>query len=183
MDSFYPKGIYDKQTAKWVSLNFFSNQNNEEKKENDDLNILKIGNNKIKLNLISNKKELPPDLIGAYRFGVTFNDIKYYPEKLREILSFKYANQDEINNFRIHSAIKKWQEKPGDTGSTKVQIAVLTEKILYLAEHFKKNKQDKHSFRGFIILINRRRKLLKYLKKNDVASYFKVIKELNLSEI
>ena len=76
--------------------------------------------------------------------------------------------------------IKKFARDEKDTGSPEVQIAILTEEINALTEHLNKNKQDKHSKRGLLIKVGRRKKLLEYLKNNDVKSYREVIKKLNL---
>tara|TARA_B100001027_G_scaffold216237_1_gene192018 strand:- start:599 stop:859 length:261 start_codon:yes stop_codon:yes gene_type:complete len=67
-----------------------------------------------------------------------------------------------------------------DVGSAEIQIGLLTDKILKLSEHFKKFKKDKHSTLGLTNSVNKRKKLLAYLKKKNVASYQKVIKQLNL---
>ena len=67
-----------------------------------------------------------------------------------------------------------------DVGSTEVQIGLLTDKITKLSEHFKNFKKDKHSTLGLTKSVNKRKKLLSYLKKNNVDSYQKVIKQLNL---
>ena len=67
-----------------------------------------------------------------------------------------------------------------DVGSPVVQIGALTEKINYLTDHFKKNKNDKHSTRGLIKAVNQRKRLLAYLKKNNSESYKNIIKKLNL---
>ena len=67
-----------------------------------------------------------------------------------------------------------------DTGSSQVQIAQLTDKIESLSEHIKKNKKDKHSSLGLLKAVNRRKKLLNYLKKNKIDSYKNVINKLNL---
>ncbi len=76
--------------------------------------------------------------------------------------------------------IKKFQLNPNDTGSPEVQIAILTERIRNLTEHFKTHKKDVHSKRGFMRIINRRKKLLRYLRETDFERYKKVIKELGL---
>ncbi len=76
--------------------------------------------------------------------------------------------------------IKKFQTHPQDTGSPEVQIAILTERIRNLTEHFKIHKKDIHSKRGFMRIINRRKKLLRYLRETDFERYKKVIKELGL---
>ena len=67
-----------------------------------------------------------------------------------------------------------------DTGSSEVQIAQLTDKIEYLSKHMKDYKKDKHSSVGLLRAVNRRKKLLDYLKKNKIESYKKVISELNI---
>ena len=67
-----------------------------------------------------------------------------------------------------------------DVGSTEIQIGLLTDKIIKLSEHFKKFKKDKHSTLGLTKSVNKRKKLLIYLKKKNVESYQKVIKQLNL---
>ena len=79
--------------------------------------------------------------------------------------------QKIINGFQNH-------EK--DTGSTEVQIALLTERIKTLTEHFKYHKKDHHSRRGLLKLVNQRRKLLEYLKQKDADKYKKILKDLNL---
>ena len=67
-----------------------------------------------------------------------------------------------------------------DVGSTEVQIGLLTDKITKLSEHFKKFKKDKHSTLGLAKSVNKRKKLLSYLKRKNTESYQKVIKQLNL---
>ena len=67
-----------------------------------------------------------------------------------------------------------------NTGSTEVQVAILTKKINSLTEHFKKNKKDHHSKRGLLGMINNRRKLLKYLKNKNEQRYIDLIKKLGL---
>jgi small subunit ribosomal protein S15 len=78
--------------------------------------------------------------------------------------------------------IKKFARHEGDTGSPEVQIAILTERIRNLTEHIKRNKKDLHSRRGLIGMVNKRRKLLKYLKRKDFERYQQIIKELNIRE-
>ena len=67
-----------------------------------------------------------------------------------------------------------------DTGSSEVQIVQLTEKIKNLSDHIKNNKKDRHSSVGLLKIVNRRKKLLEYLKKNNIESYKNVISKLNL---
>jgi len=76
--------------------------------------------------------------------------------------------------------IEKFKTHPTDTGSTAVQIALLTDRIQYLTEHFKVHTKDHHSRRGLLKLVGQRRRLLDYLKKKDLAAYRQLIQELGI---
>lgn len=76
--------------------------------------------------------------------------------------------------------IKDFARDEKDTGSPEVQIAVLTARINALTEHLKNNKQDKHSKRGLLMMVGKRRSLLNYLKENDVKKYREVVSKLGL---
>jgi small subunit ribosomal protein S15 len=76
--------------------------------------------------------------------------------------------------------IKKFQRKEGDTGSSEVQVALLTTRINDLTEHFKVHNKDHHSRRGLLKLVSQRRRLLDYLKRKDNAKYVDLIKTLGL---
>ena len=76
--------------------------------------------------------------------------------------------------------IKDFQRDAKDTGSPEVQVALLTTRINDLSDHFKKHKHDHHSRRGLLKMVNRRRKLLDYLKRKDVERYQELIKRLGL---
>ena len=76
--------------------------------------------------------------------------------------------------------IKEFGKKDTDTGSTEVQIALLTKRINELSDHFKVNKKDHHSRRGLLGMVNNRRKLLKYLKGKNETEYLALIKKLGL---
>lgn len=76
--------------------------------------------------------------------------------------------------------IEKYQSVKGDTGSTVVQVALLTERISYLTEHFKMHKHDHHSRRGLLKMVSNRRRLLDYLKRKNITLYEKLIKQLGL---
>ena len=79
--------------------------------------------------------------------------------------------QEIINSFKKHES---------DTGSPEVQIAILTERITYLTEHFKIHKKDHHSRRGLLKLVGQRRRLLDYLKGKEVDRYKTVIERLGI---
>jgi len=83
----------------------------------------------------------------------------------------KEAKTNVVETFRRHET---------DTGSPEVQVAIITRRIDYLAEHFKTHKKDHHSRRGLLKLVGRRRRLLDYLKRISVERYRKVVADLNL---
>lgn len=79
--------------------------------------------------------------------------------------------QEIINKFKLHES---------DTGSPEVQIAILTERITYLTEHFKVHKKDHHSRRGLLKIVGQRRRLLDYVKKKDDERYKAIIERLGI---
>ena len=76
--------------------------------------------------------------------------------------------------------VKTYRRKEGDTGSSEVQVALLTHRIAYLTEHMKVHRKDFHSRRGLTALSNQRRKLLEYLKRTDLERHKKVVQQLGL---
>ena len=83
----------------------------------------------------------------------------------------KENKQNIIEKFKIHES---------DTGSAAVQVALITTRINMLNEHLKSNNKDHHSRRGLVMLVGKRKRLLEYIKKNDLNNYKKLIKELRL---
>lgn len=81
------------------------------------------------------------------------------------------AKTDIINDFQTHE---------GDTGSPEVQVALLSNRIAYLTEHFKTHSKDHHSRRGLLKMVGQRRRLLDYLKKKDIERYRTVIERLGI---
>jgi small subunit ribosomal protein S15 len=79
--------------------------------------------------------------------------------------------REVIDRFRLHQ---------NDTGSPEVQVALLSQRISYLTDHFKVHKKDHHSRRGLLKLVGQRRRLLNYLKKRDMNRYQHIIKELGI---
>jgi len=78
------------------------------------------------------------------------------------------------------SLIREHARSEGDTGSAEVQVAVLTRRIADLTEHLKLHKQDHHSRRGLLMLVGRRRRLLEYLKREDIERYRDIVAKLGL---
>ena len=85
-----------------------------------------------------------------------------------------------ISNTTKQNIVKKYGKSDKDCGSSEVQIALLTENINNLTNHFSDNKKDIHSRRGLLKMIMKRRSLMKYLKKTDINTYENLIKELGL---
>ena len=81
------------------------------------------------------------------------------------------VKKDVISKYRLHDS---------DTGSSEVQVALLSQRIEYLTEHFKTHKKDHHSRRGLLKLVGQRRRLLDYLKRSNVERYRKVVSALSL---
>jgi len=81
------------------------------------------------------------------------------------------AKQGVIDKHRLHAT---------DTGSPEVQIALLSQRITYLTEHFQTHKKDHHSRRGLLKLVSQRRRLLNYLKNSDIQRYLGIVSSLNL---
>lgn len=83
----------------------------------------------------------------------------------------KETKSNLITSYRLHN---------NDTGSPEVQIAILTERINYLTEHFKAHKKDHHSRRGLLKMVGKRRRLLEYLRGNDFERYRTIVEKLGL---
>jgi small subunit ribosomal protein S15 len=98
-----------------------------------------------------------------------FSGSTIYQEK--DLSTTKEQKTGLINQYRVHDA---------DTGSPEVQIALLSNRITYLTEHFKTHAKDHHSRRGLLKLVGRRRRLLDYLKQTDVERYRSIIDKLGI---
>lgn len=85
-----------------------------------------------------------------------------------------------MDKAKKQEIISTFARSEKDTGSTEVQVAILTERINHLTEHLKENKADKHSRRGMMQLVGQRKGLLKYLEKEDINRYRELKKKLNL---
>jgi small subunit ribosomal protein S15 len=100
---------------------------------------------------------------------------KCYAEQKKEVKKemplVKEQKQKVIDTYKKHE---------NDTGSPEVQIAIISERITYLTEHFKTHKKDHHSRRGLLKLVGKRRRLLDYLIKKDISRYRQVIEQLGI---
>jgi small subunit ribosomal protein S15 len=106
--------------------------------------------------------------IGTRIINIMFTIVK---QRRNAVVMTPEKKQSIIDDFKMH---------PSDTGSPEVQIALLSERITYLTEHFKVHKKDHHSRRGLLKLVGQRRQLLNYLKKKNIDRYNTVIERLGL---
>jgi small subunit ribosomal protein S15 len=82
--------------------------------------------------------------------------------------------------FQKASTIEKYKAHTSDTGSAKVQVALLTERINYLTDHFRTHPKDHHSRQGLLKMVGKRRRLLEYMKRTDLETYRQLIQDLGL---
>ncbi len=92
------------------------------------------------------------------------------------------GSKNSISKERAAEIIKEYGKSENDSGSTEVQIAILTERITNLTEHLQVHRKDNHTRRGLMMLIGKRRGLLKYLKDRDIDTYRQLIKKLAIRD-
>jgi small subunit ribosomal protein S15 len=85
-----------------------------------------------------------------------------------------------LSNDQKNELVKKYGENDFDTGKTEVQVALLSERIKYLTDHFKTHTKDHHSRRGLLKLVGQRRRLLDYLARKDITRYRNLVKDLGI---
>lgn len=85
-----------------------------------------------------------------------------------------------VTQARKAEVIKNFEKSPKDTGSTRVQVALITDRVNDLQNHFSKNQKDHHSRRGLLKLVGRRRRLLEYLRRTNITEYRQLIEQLGL---
>ena len=119
----------------------------------------------------------------SYRFGLDENDVVAMDERVRRALDLSNASNAEILQHKIDKAIKSFQRFEGDTGSSEVQVAVLTERINNLTLHMRENKKDFHSRHGLDKMVSKRRKLMAHLRKQDFDTYKRVLHHYGLRDI
>jgi small subunit ribosomal protein S15 len=101
-------------------------------------------------------------------------------DRVRRLLDLRNGSQMEVVRAQKERAMRLFQLRPGDTGSSAVQVVALTNRIQQLTTHFQKHHKDKHGKRGLAALYVRRRKLLDYMERKDFDAYRKVVKTLGL---
>lgn len=116
-----------------------------------------------------------------YKYLTPASLLQTAPEPVERALNIDNADAPERKQAEKQLGIEKFGLRPGDTGSTPVQVACLTVRIQHVKEHCAANRQDKAARRGFTALLTRRRNLMQYLRRKDFGAYQNVIKELNLT--
>ena len=119
----------------------------------------------------------------SYRFGIDASDVGEMDERVRRALDLSNASNAEILQHKIDKAVKTFQRFEGDTGSSEVQVAVLTERINNLTLHMRENKKDFHSRHGLDKMVSKRRKLMAHLRKQDFETYKRVLHHYGLRDI
>ena len=94
----------------------------------------------------------------------------------------KLMSAKELRVRRWPTIVQEFARFPGDTGSPEVQVALLTERIRYLTDHFKMHRKDKHGMRGLQRILNKRQKLLLFLRRKDASRYHELVKKLGLKD-
>ena len=102
--------------------------------------------------------------------------------KAAQLRTLRIACAEKLTTmaFDKASTIDKYRAHEGDTGSTRVQIAILTERIEYLQGHFRTHAKDHHGRRGLLKMVGKRKRLLRYLKDTDVVQYRALVQDLGL---
>lgn len=103
-------------------------------------------------------------------------------EIIERAVSARCANASEMTKFRIENLVQKYQRFPGDTGSTEVQVAVLSERIRYLTEHTTKFRKDMRAKKDLDTITNKRRTLMKYLKGHRFSKYELMLRDFNMTD-
>ena len=124
------------------------------------------------------KMEEVKTLPNTLRFGMT-DDLEM-SDRVAKLLDLHNGNQQEVVRAQRHQAMRLFERREGDTGSSAVQVVSLTMRIQQIQTHYGKHKKDKHSKRGLDALLTRRRKLLDYMERKDFEEYRKVVKTLGL---
>lgn len=117
------------------------------------------------------------------RFGVLPSALIDLDERVQRSVDLVNASEAEIRQYKIQKAVEKFRRFDGDTGSSEVQVAILSVKIKSMEAHMKAHRKDFHSRRGLQIMVNKRRKLMVHLRKNNFDTYKSVLQEYGLRDI
>lgn len=119
----------------------------------------------------------------GFLYGLTEADLSGRSDLVRRALSTRTGSTEDLLRFRRSEIVKKYGTTPVDTGASRVQVAILTERINRLSTHLGKNRHDKHSKRSLGLLTVQRRHLLEYMMRRDYANYRLMVSELGLRQL
>lgn len=119
----------------------------------------------------------------GYLYNLQEKDLVGVSDMVKRALSTRTGTADDLRSFQKSQLIKKYETAPYDTGSSRVQLVTLTERINRLSAHLERNKHDTHSKRQLLILVSRRRRVMRYMIRKDYHSYRVMLTELNLRTI
>ena len=126
-------------------------------------------------------RELEAGWVGCAADDVAVRPLRRLTRSSRRVYSLDFLDETmPLEPGAKERVIQQFRQHETDTGSPEVQVALLTQRISYLTDHFKTHKKDHHSRRGLLKLVGHRRRLLDYLKRADVERYRKVVVALNL---
>ena len=126
-------------------------------------------------------RELEAGSVGCAAENVAVSPLRRLTRSSRRVYSLDFLDETmPLEPGAKERVIHQFRQHETDTGSPEVQVALLTQRISYLTDHFKTHKKDHHSRRGLLKLVGHRRRLLDYLKRADVERYRKVVVALNL---
>lgn len=131
----------------------------------------------------SAQEELPPQLRNKFRFGIKPELVEKKHPKLKYLMSMSNAVHREKEYVLRNEIVKKWGNHDTDSGSSQVQIAILTRKIRSMLSHLQKNKKDKQMLRALQIYVSRRKSLMKHLKKNNAETYYRLLADIRLPDM
>ena len=118
-----------------------------------------------------------------YLYHMTSDMLDEFPEEMKRVFGISTLGQSDLNRLKKQEIVSKFQRKASDTGSTEVQIALLTERIRRLTEHLWYHHKDFSAKRRMYILVGKRKKLMKYLRNNNFERYVYTIRELKMNDI
>eukprot|EP00611_Tribonema_gayanum_P027515 TRINITY_DN6809_c0_g1_i2.p1 TRINITY_DN6809_c0_g1~~TRINITY_DN6809_c0_g1_i2.p1 ORF type:complete len:215 (-),score=85.25 TRINITY_DN6809_c0_g1_i2:425-1069(-) len=121
--------------------------------------------------------------LNKYLYNIKLGDEDAVSPAVRTVLSLQTGNSAQRVLAEKRAAMAAWARRPGDSGSTEVQVAILTVRINNLHRHFKKHTKDKHTRRGLEALTVQRRKLLQYMKRVDFPMYRRIVLTLGLQPV
>ena len=118
-----------------------------------------------------------------FKYGIKEEDIKTFDDRARRCLDLANASKSENVQHTLDQVVREFQRFEGDTGSSEVQVAVLTVKINNLMDHMREHQKDYHTRHGLDKMVSKRRKLLKHLRKNNFDAYKRVLHRFGLRDI